>query len=124
MSSSTLFNTAGAIFLLIPIGHIQMYFDVLSPGLQTLSDSPAAYASKVSWNQANGYFLTSALLCFKWARHGVAAGLERYIFGLLMATHCVTGMMYARKGVPGPPLVYWSASLLMGIGRLRLRGGM
>jgi hypothetical protein len=59
MSSSTLFNTAGAIFLLIPIGHIQMYFDVLSPGLQTLSDSPAAYASKVSWNQANGYFLTS-----------------------------------------------------------------
>jgi len=59
MSSSTLFKLAGGIFLLIPLGHTQMYLDVLVPGFKSLGASPSAYASKVSWNQANGYFITS-----------------------------------------------------------------
>jgi len=59
MSSSTLFKLAGGIFLLIPVGHTQMYLEILAPGLKSLGVSPSAYASKVSWNQANGYFITS-----------------------------------------------------------------
>jgi len=119
MSSRVLFNIAGGIFLLLPAGHTQMYLAVLAPGLNALGASPAAYASKISWNQANGYFITSALLCFKWASQGVAEGLEKYILGALMATHCLTSLMYIRKGVPGPPLLYLSASLLMGIAALK-----
>ena len=53
MSSSTLFKIAGGIFLLIPLGHTQMYLEVLAPGLKSLGASPAAYASNVSWSSAN-----------------------------------------------------------------------
>lgn len=137
MSASTLFKIAGGIFIIIPVGHVQMYLEVNAPGLKSLGASPAAYASKVSWNQANGYFITVgnyamiepwgktlpltplALLCFKWAKEGISPGLERYIFGVLMATHCLTSLMYIRKGIPGPPLVYLSSSLLMGIAALK-----
>jgi hypothetical protein len=59
MSSSLLFNIAGGIFLVIPLGHAMMYLEVLAPGLKSLGASPSAYASKVSWIQANGYFITS-----------------------------------------------------------------
>lgn len=59
VSSATLFKVAGVIFLGLPIGHTQMYNDVLGPGLGPLGDTVAAYASKVSWNQANGYFLAT-----------------------------------------------------------------
>jgi hypothetical protein len=136
MSSRLLFNIAGGIFLLIPAGHTQMYLEVLAPGLNAPGASPAVYASKVSWNQANGYFITSgnhivfsdlclgadypaALLCFKWASQGIPEGLEKYIFGVLLATHCLTSLMYIRKSMPGPPLVYLSTSLLMGIAALK-----
>src|SRR3954469_19736411 len=61
MSSSSLLTLAGTIFLLIPLGHTKMYFDVLHPGLRALGAAPAAYASKVSWNQANGYFVASGM---------------------------------------------------------------
>jgi hypothetical protein len=60
--------------------------------------------------------MATALLCFKWANGGVPAGLERYIFGALIATHCLTAAAYAKKGVAGPPLAYLTASLLMAIG--------
>lgn len=60
-----------------------------------------------------------ALLCFKWASQGVPEGFEKYIFRVLLATHCLTSLMYIRKGVSGPPLVYLSTSLLMGIAALK-----
>jgi ethanolamine transporter EutH len=64
MSSSALFRIAGGIFLLIPVGHTKMFLDVIAPGLEALGASPSAYASKVSWNQANGYFITSGISDF------------------------------------------------------------
>jgi hypothetical protein len=63
MSAPLLFKIAGGLFCLIPIGHTQMANDVIWPGLKTLGGAPAAYSSKVSWTQANGYFITSGLLC-------------------------------------------------------------
>lgn len=59
MSSSTLFKIAGGLFLAFPLGHTQMYLNVLVPHLQPLAAIPGAYASKVSWIQANGYFITT-----------------------------------------------------------------
>jgi hypothetical protein len=61
MSSSTLFKIAGGILLALPLGHTKMYLDVIAPGLGALGASGGAYASKVSWNQANGYFITSGI---------------------------------------------------------------
>jgi hypothetical protein len=61
MSASTLFKIAGGIFLILPVGHTQMYLEVNAPGLKSLGASPAAYASKVSWTQANGYFITAGI---------------------------------------------------------------
>lgn len=57
----------------------------------------------------------AALLCFKWASGGVPEGLERYILAALIATQCLTGAAYVKKGVPGPPAAYFTISLLMGI---------
>ena len=54
-----LFKIAGSIFALLPVGHTKMAMDVLYPGLRALGDTPAAYSSKVSWTQANGYFITA-----------------------------------------------------------------
>lgn len=59
VTPSALFKIAGIIFLGIPVGHTQMYNDTLAPGLVPLGNALAAYAAKVSWNQANGYFLTT-----------------------------------------------------------------
>jgi hypothetical protein len=59
MSAPLLFKIAGGIFCLIPVGHTQMANDIVWPGLKTLGAAPAAYSSKVSWTQANGYFITS-----------------------------------------------------------------
>lgn len=61
MSSSTLFKTAAGVFLALPIGHTKMYYDVLAPHLQPLGGITGAYSSKVSWTQANGYFITSGI---------------------------------------------------------------
>ncbi len=121
----------------MPIGHTQMAMDVVWPGLKALGGGPAAYSSKVSWTQANGYFITSgllflhmsityicyheiadssaALLCFKWGQDGLRASLDRYIFAVLMATHLAAGGAYFKKGIFPPALVYWTNSLLMGI---------
>ncbi|KIM98160.1 hypothetical protein OIDMADRAFT_182499 [Oidiodendron maius Zn] len=115
MSSSTLFKIAGGLFLALPLGHTQMYLDVLVPHLQPLGAIPGAYASKVSWTQANGYFITTALLCFKWANGGVPDGVEKYILGVLIATQCLTAVAYLKKGIPGPSAAYLTTSLLMGI---------
>jgi hypothetical protein len=145
MSSSTLFKIAGGIFAILPLGHTIFYRDIIVPNLNPSGASEGAYASKVSWNQANGYFITTgiappcfspsitaprvlqrrrgsetntniptALLCFKWANEGVAPGIERYIFGVLMATHLLTSLAYLRKGISRPPAIYISLSLLMG----------
>lgn len=59
MSSATLFKIAAGIMAALPLGHTQMYFDTLAPHLQPLGGAPGAYASKVSWTQANGYFITT-----------------------------------------------------------------
>lgn len=57
-----------------------------------------------------------ALLCFKWAKQGGAPkGLERYILMALIATQLATAAAYARKGVMGPPVVYVTASAIMGV---------
>lgn len=59
--------------------------------------------------------MITALLCFKWAQQGVSEGIERYILGALIATQCLTGIAYMRRGIPGPPAAYFTASLLMAI---------
>lgn len=67
LSSSALFKIAGGLFLTLPLGHTKMFSDVLVPQLKGLGGAPGAFASKVSWNQANGYFITtgkSSLLIF------------------------------------------------------------
>ena len=61
MSSSTLFKIAGGIFAILPLGHTTFYRDLIVPGLKPSGASPGAYASKVSWNQANGYFITTGI---------------------------------------------------------------
>jgi len=137
MSSSNLFNIAGSIFAVLPVGHTIFYRDVIVPSLKPSSASDGAYASKVSWNQANGYFITTgiiapqsisfsplvltvtALLCFKWAKEGVAPGIETYIFGVLMATQCLTALSYLRKGITSPPAIYIILSALMGIAKAK-----
>ena len=64
----------------------------------------------------NTRMLTSAaLLCFKWANGGVPNGLEKYILGVLIATQCLAGVAYLKKGIPGPSAAYLATSLLMGI---------
>lgn len=89
--------------------------DVLFPGLRVLGGSQAAYSSKVSWTQANGYFITAALLCFKWAQEGLQPGLDRYVLYALMATHTSTGLAYAKKGIMPPAGVYWFTTALLGL---------
>jgi hypothetical protein len=61
MSSSNLFNIAGSIFAVLPVGHTIFYRDIIVPGLKPSGASEGAYASKVSWNQANGYFITTGI---------------------------------------------------------------
>ena len=61
MSAPLLFTIAGVTFVLLPIGHTHMANAIVFPGLQTLGGATAAYSSKVSWTQANGYFITSGL---------------------------------------------------------------
>jgi hypothetical protein len=61
MSSSTLLKIAAGILLITPIGHTRMYFDEMSRDLGTLGPSLGAFASKVSWHQANGYFITTGI---------------------------------------------------------------
>jgi hypothetical protein len=136
MSASNLFNIAGSIFAVLPVGHTIFYRDIIVPSLKPSGASEGAYASKVSWNQANGYFITTginsfflslvirsltltALLCFKWAKEGVAPGIETYIFGVLMATQCLTALSYLRKGITSPPAVYIILSALMGIAKAK-----
>ncbi|KAG9244440.1 hypothetical protein BJ878DRAFT_542281 [Calycina marina] len=115
MSSSLLFNITGVIFAVLPIPHTQMFMAVLKPGLRG-ANGPSSMAAAISWNQANGYFITTALLCFKWAKQGgVPQGIEKYIFAALIATQLATAAAYARKGVMGPPALYVTASALMGI---------
>ncbi|KAH8602986.1 hypothetical protein B0O99DRAFT_604831 [Bisporella sp. PMI_857] len=112
MSTSTLLNLAGGLFLLLPVGHTQMYFQRLRAGLNAAA--LPGYAGSVSWSQANGYFITTALLCFKWAQQGgVPTGIERWIFATLLATQLLTGAAYLRKGVAAPPLAYGIGSALM-----------
>jgi hypothetical protein len=62
MSAPLLFKISAGIFALMPIGHTQMAMDLVYPGLKALGDTPAAYSSKTSWTQANGYFITSGSL--------------------------------------------------------------
>ena len=62
MSAPLLFQIAGGVFCLLPIGHTQMANDVVWPGLKALGGTKAAYSSKVSWTQANGYFIISGVL--------------------------------------------------------------
>jgi hypothetical protein len=99
----------------------------------------------VSWTQANGYFITTgmpplpgpwvnrsgienqmltlssylALLCFNWASKGINEGLGKYVLAALLATQIGTGAAYFKKGIYPPSLVYWTASLLMGIAALK-----
>jgi hypothetical protein len=61
MSSPTLFKTAAGLLIALPLGHTKMYFDVISPHLQPLGGSVGAFSSKVSWTQANGYFIISGI---------------------------------------------------------------
>ena len=118
-----------------------MLNEVLLPGLRPLGDTVPATAAKISWNQANGYFLTTgasaatftsssfpkkqlnslALLCFKWAQNGVdlRSGLERYVLGTLLVTQVTTGTMYFRKGVNSVGATYYVLSLLMSIAAYR-----
>jgi hypothetical protein len=41
--------------------------------------------------------------------------MERYILGALIGTQLLTAVAYAKKGIPGPPLAYVTASLLMAV---------
>jgi hypothetical protein len=63
--------------------------------------------------------IVTALLCFKWAKEGVAPGIETYIFGVLMATQLLTAGSYLRKGITSAPTVYIILSALMGIAKAK-----